>query len=94
MIVDIYRCKKKEGLYLFVARGRDTSELPEELLKQIGKLHLCMSMNLAQRTELARISSAVVEENINVHGFYLQMPPKPSEDLTSQLVEKNPYLNG
>lgn len=93
MIVDIYRCSKKEGLYLFVARGGRTSELADELLKQLGKLHLCMSMDLTQRTELACVSSAVVEDTISRNGFYLQIPPKLGDDLTSQLVEKNPYLN-
>lgn len=92
MIVDIYRCSKKEGLYLFVARGLSTSELPEELLKQLGKLHLCMFVNLAQRTELACVSSDVVEENINNNGFYLQVPPKIGDNLNSLLVERNPYL--
>ncbi|WP_086931054.1 YcgL domain-containing protein [Agarilytica rhodophyticola] len=76
-IVDIYRCKKKEGAYIYLAKGSSIDELPQALLEQTGKLELAMTMLLTPEKKLARADVAKVLESLDSQGFYLQMPPAP-----------------
>lgn len=79
LIVDIYRSKKKEGLYLYVEKGQKLEELPEVLLKQFGMPEHSMSFLLTEDKTLARATASEVIQSINEKRFYLQMPPSSFE---------------
>lgn len=74
-ITSIYRCSKKEGMYLYVDKAKGTEDLPAALLKQCGKLELAMTIMIEQGKKLARADSTKVLQAIEENGFYLQMPP-------------------
>lgn len=77
VIVDIYRSKKKEGMYLYVPRGKDLAELPGALMTQFGRAEHSMVIVLTPEKKLARANVEKVLASIDEQGFYLQMPPPP-----------------
>lgn len=74
-IVDIYRCKKKDGAYIYMEKGVAIDSLPKALLEQTGALELAMTMLLTPEKKLARADISRVLESLENQGFYLQMPP-------------------
>ena len=82
ILVDIYRSGKKEGLYLYVKKEQDLSELPEILLKNFGKAEFAMRILLTADKKLARVDVSDVYAALDEQGFFLQMPPviTPSEN--------------
>lgn len=74
-LVDIYRSEKKEGLYVYLAKGDKLEDLPETLIKHCGKLSFAMSLLLTPEKKLARADTLLVIEKVRSDGFYVQMPP-------------------
>ena len=74
-ICSIYRCAKKEGMYVYVDKEQGFDHIPESLLKQMGKTELAMTLVIAADKKLARANAKDVLELIDQKGFYLQMPP-------------------
>lgn len=95
LLVDIYRTKKKEGMYLYVKKGEDLEQLPEALMKQFGRAELAMSIVLHPQRRLANADVNKVLANIAEQQYYLQMPPLP-EALQAIPNDKLPLhtLNG
>lgn len=83
-IIEVFRCSKKEGAYLYVERGCDLSQLPEALFKQTGKLNSAMVIVLTPEKKLARANARRVLESLTEQGFYLQLPPA-LEDYMKQI---------
>ncbi|WP_075188077.1 YcgL domain-containing protein [Teredinibacter haidensis] len=75
LLTDIYRSKKKEGMYLYVRKGYSLKQLPEALQKQFGQAELAMSLLLTKEKKLARADVESVIESIEKQDFYLQLPP-------------------
>lgn len=86
----VYRSSRKEGMYLYVPRGADLSELPEALSKVFGKPEHSMDLLFKPGLKLARTTMEEVRQSIDEQGFHLQMPPS---DLDGDLFlkGKNPY---
>ncbi len=74
LIVDVFRCKKMAGAYIYVEKGFDTSDLPELLVEKAGTFELAMSFLLTESKSLARADAKSVIESIQSQSFYLQMP--------------------
>ena len=83
-ICDIYRCSKKEGMYIYMDKGTSLDKLPEALKKRTGPLELAMSLVLTPERALANARVQDVITAIDNQGFYLQMPPAISADSESQ----------
>lgn len=92
-IVDIYRCKKKEGAYLYIEKGYDLEKLPEALRQQTGVLEQAMTILLTPEKKLANAKPENVVAAIEEQGFYLQMPPRPEaymQDIPNDKLPKQP----
>lgn len=74
MLCAIYKTKKKEGMYLYVAKRDDFSAVPESLMAVFGKPIFVMLFNLNGEKQLIHTSNMEVLEKIQQQGFYLQMP--------------------
>lgn len=74
-ICSVYRCTKKEGLYLYLDKDRDVTTLPDVLVQQTGRLERVMTLLVTVDKKLARADASQVLEAIATQGFYLQMPP-------------------
>jgi uncharacterized protein YcgL (UPF0745 family) len=75
----IYRCQKKDEMYLYVPYQEDRDaalrDLPEGLLKLTGRLDWVMELDLASRKKLARVKVEEVMTSLREKGYFLQMPP-------------------
>jgi uncharacterized protein YcgL (UPF0745 family) len=76
---NIYRCNKKQEMYLYLPFTEDDSQLiqdlPAALLKMTGNLSKVMELEITEQTTLARANAVEVIASLNDKGFYLQMPP-------------------
>lgn len=75
MLVKVLAGQRKPDTYLFIAADKDTTELPEALLKLLGELRDVMEMELMPERKLVRCSGSEVLASIEEVGYYLQMPP-------------------
>ena len=75
----IFRCSKKDEMYLYVPFNDDheaaVKDLPPELLKLTGQLEVVMSLELSLQRKLARADVGDVMASLREKGFFLQMPP-------------------
>jgi uncharacterized protein YcgL (UPF0745 family) len=78
-LVKIYRSPRQRDMYLYVDFGEDLERVPDALLKRFGQPIQAMSLELAVERKLARADAGVVLQSIEEAGYYLQMPPRPSE---------------
>jgi uncharacterized protein YcgL (UPF0745 family) len=83
MLCAIYKSAKKEQTYLFVKTRDDFTAVPEPLMITFGTPTLVTLTNLATKSKLAFADLEKVKVNLNVQGYYLQLPP-PKEDLLKQ----------
>lgn len=74
-ICSIFRCSKKEGMYLYIDKAAGIESIPENLRRQVGELELAMTLMIDDNKKLARANAKEVLASISDNGFYLQMPP-------------------
>jgi uncharacterized protein YcgL (UPF0745 family) len=86
MLCTIYKSAKKAQTYLFVNKRDDFSAVPAPLMSMFGTPTLVTVMNLANKEKLALADLDKVKENLNLQGYYLQLPP-PQENLLDQHKE-------
>lgn len=75
LLCTVYKGSREDELYLYVARGDDLSELPEELMSRMGDLKEVMTLSLSAERKLARVKTETVLEEIKKNGYFLQLPP-------------------
>ncbi|MCK5819718.1 MAG: YcgL domain-containing protein [Psychromonas sp.] len=75
MLCAIYKSFLKNNTYLFVKKCDNFSYVPELLLAQLGKTKLVTIINLHKDKKMAIVSAKKIIQEIEVHGFYLQLPP-------------------
>lgn len=71
----VHRCSKQDEMYIYLPTGKTAEELPEELVKQVGRLTEVMELSLTEDSKLARAEPAKVISALQADGYYLQMPP-------------------
>ncbi|MCF6289155.1 MAG: YcgL domain-containing protein [Proteobacteria bacterium] len=74
IIVDIIRSDTKTGLYIYLHKTKQVTELPAELLKLLGKYTIVMQVDLVTRNKLASEDIEIVRNNIKQQGYHLQLP--------------------
>lgn len=73
----IYRCSRQDEMYLYVRADLAPDDLPQSLIKLVGRLEFSMNLSLNPQRKLARVDVAEVLRCLAEHGFFLQMPPEP-----------------
>ncbi|EPF72011.1 YcgL domain-containing protein [Acinetobacter rudis] len=85
MFCDIYKSSKKDEMYLYVARTRQSTEddqqdplevIPETIRQAFGRATFVMNLELSQSRKLARVNVLHVIDSLQTKGFFLQMPPE------------------
>ncbi|MBK8183868.1 MAG: YcgL domain-containing protein [Candidatus Competibacteraceae bacterium] len=70
----IYKSRKKQDTYLYLATKDDFSHVPESLLKLIGEPVHVMDLELSSERKLAQEDTVEVLQNLQERGWHLQMP--------------------
>ncbi|AGH80745.1 hypothetical protein PCNPT3_04015 [Psychromonas sp. CNPT3] len=81
MLCAVYKSIRKSQTYLFISKRDEFSSLPKALLETFGPPKLISMMNLKSGSQLAMIEADKVIKAILLHGYYLQLPPPPIDNL-------------
>ncbi|MBU2880072.1 YcgL domain-containing protein [Aliiglaciecola lipolytica] len=96
MLVYVYKSNKKQQTYLYVLKRDNFDDVPEQLMATFGKPTFVMILALQKRQKLAQVDIHKLTNELNLNGFYLQLPP-PNEDLLKahkQTQDKNKENKG
>jgi len=85
ILTKIYRSDTKPGLYIYLAKDKEISDLPEELVKKLGKYTEVMELDLDKRNRLASEDINVVKANLQEMGYHLQIP----NDIVKNVIDYN-----
>lgn len=79
MKVIIFRCSRKDEMYLYLPYQENEdqviNELSADLLKLTGNIEKVMELDLTPERKLARAKVEDVLISLKDKGYYLQMPP-------------------
>ncbi len=78
----VFRCEKRQEMYLYVREDMPLEELPENLLQLTGNLVEVMGLELDANRKLARVDVTAVITDLKEKGFHLQLPPDPTQVIT------------
>ena len=70
----IYRCSRKDDMYVYLAEKDDFSCVPAEIVHALGNTEFTMELTLTPGTKLAREDTSTVMKNLREKGFHLQLP--------------------
>ncbi len=74
MQCSIYKSRRKQDTYLYLAAKDDFSCLPDNLLKLLGSTEHVMDLDLHPTRRLAQEDTTEVLNNLEQRGWHLQMP--------------------
>ena len=74
----IYRCSRKEDLYIYLAEKDDFSRVPAEVMRGLGITEFAMELELTPEKKLAKEDASTVLRNLEDKGFHLQLPSDTS----------------
>lgn len=75
VICDIYKSPREDEMFLYVKKTDALTRVPEALLEKFGKPKHVMTLLLQPGKKLARVEVERVLEQVELKGYYLQMPP-------------------
>ena len=75
----VYRATKRADTYVYLPEKDDFSELPEGVVRALGRLEFAPEFELTPERTLAQEDPQKVLANLDEQGFHLQFPP-PEED--------------
>ena len=77
--VAVYASARKSDTYLYMAETSALDELPDALQGLLGALRPVITLELTADKVLARTTGAEVLQKIEDDGYYLQLPPGPTD---------------
>lgn len=85
MSVFVYRSSNKNNWYLFI-RERDVFDnVPQPLLKLLGKLEIALEFDLHPQRKLARGNTDQVIEDLTEKGYHVQI----GDPIAAQAAERH-----
>mgnify|MGYP001813411416 FL=1 len=85
----IYRCSNRPDLYIYLAEEDVFDNVPKELFNTLGIIEFSMELELTPETKLAREDTQKVIDNLNEHGFHIQLPANESlEEIMARIAER------
>ena len=75
MNCSVYRSRRKDYTYIYLAEGRTLDEIPAELLDAFGTPEFVIDLDLSPERELATENVNQVMRNLTERGYHLQLPP-------------------
>lgn len=76
----VYKSLRQFDYFLFVSKSDGLSRVPDALKTLLGDLHEVTEFELHARRKLAQADVNEVMAQIEVEGYFLQMPPRQGRD--------------
>ena len=89
MLCFIYRCSLKPDMYIYLAEEDVFDNVPREIFNSLGIVEFSMELELTSRTKLARENIETVLNNLNEHGFHLQLAGNESVEAIMRRIAEN-----
>ena len=84
----IYRCSRKEDLYIYLVEKDDFSRVPAEIISGLGITEFSRELEITADTRLAKEDMSTVMKNLEDKGFHLQLPGNiPVESIMSDIAK-------
>jgi len=84
----IYRCSKKQDMYIYLAEESDFDCIDKTIKKSLGEFTFAMALELNKDTKLVKENPVKVMANLQTQKFHLQLPPQTSiEALMAKLTQ-------
>lgn len=84
MLTQVYKSPRKVEMYLYVEKQRGLDAVPEALLLSFGEPEPIMLLMLDEERKLARVDATEVRKSLLEQGYFLQLPPTPTQLLTRE----------
>ncbi|MEN8261566.1 MAG: YcgL domain-containing protein [Pseudomonadota bacterium] len=75
MMSFVYKSRKKDELYLYLAKKDDFTAVPEALFQTLGEPVFVMELELTPERKLAREDVNVAMKALAEKGYFIQLPP-------------------
>lgn len=72
---DVYKSARHADMYLYVREEDGFERVPQELIERFGPSEKALSFELSPERKMAREDANKVIQNLNEHGYHLQLPP-------------------
>ncbi|MCF6218991.1 MAG: YcgL domain-containing protein [Gammaproteobacteria bacterium] len=76
MKCSIYRGKRREDHYIYLAEANNFDPIPDTIKRLMGEFVLAMEIEITLESKLANGNAEEILTQIEAQGFFLQMPPK------------------
>lgn len=87
MLSYIYRCNLKPDMYIYLKEEDDFENVPKEIYNNLGIIEFSMELEITDKTKLAKEDTTTVLNNLNKHGFHIQLPSDESvEDIMARIA--------
>lgn len=90
----IYRCSLKPDMYIYLAEEDVFDNVPKEIFNSLGIVEFCMELDINPDRKLAREDTATVLNNLERHGFHLQLPSDESVEAIMTRIAENRNKTG
>ena len=75
MHCSVFRSRRRDYTYIYLKQGKSFEDIPEALASVFGEPEFVIDLELSPGRELAQEDVETVMNNLDAHGFHLQMPP-------------------
>ncbi|MCK5882036.1 MAG: YcgL domain-containing protein [Sinobacterium sp.] len=93
-ICDVYKSVQVQGMYLYVEKLEGLERVPELLMNKFGAPKHVMTMLIKPEQQLSIVSGEKLLLEIIERGFYLQMPPQPTDEQRDIAVKNTKLSSG
>ncbi len=76
MKCSIYRGKRREDHYVYLAEADNFDPIPDTIKRLMGEFVLAMEIEITLESKLASNNAEEILSKIEAQGFFLQVPPK------------------
>ncbi len=88
----IYRCNLKPDMYIYLAEEDVFDNVPKNIFSSLGIIEFCMELEITPDRKLAREDTLTVLNNLEQHGFHLQLPSNESiETIMARIAENKKH---
>jgi uncharacterized protein YcgL (UPF0745 family) len=77
-------------MYLYLTEEDNFENMPKEIFSSLGIVEFSMELELTPETKLAREDTQTVLNNLDEHGFHIQLASKESlEEIMTRIAQNN-----
>ena len=85
----IYRCNLKPDMYIYLAEEDVFDNVPRDVFTSLGIVEFALELEITDDTKLAREDTQTVIDNLQEHGFHIQLATNESLEAIMARIAAN-----